>query len=162
MCKKNLGITDVAPIEWMASYYGYSVEEARAMWENNQLAAPIGAVKTQCTGRNTHKPAFLGWVRVSMSKGGEYAIGMGEGGQAKNYQNGRNLGGHTKRQGAFWPLPPDDLDGEPSHVSHHSYRFFCDRCSRDFLISRDKLGQAAQAMIVNRRKYLDLSLLPFG
>ena len=161
MTTRGFDIDDSAAVECLAQSHRCSKEEAQQMWDEDKAAMPIGAVKIQCTGRNTHKPAFIGWLRLSMWKSGAYGLGMSETGNASNIQNSRSFNKERKAQGNLWPLKSEEgeyYDG----VSGESYRFLCGRCRRDFLISGEKLGQAAQIMIVNRRKYLDLSLLPFG
>lgn len=152
-------------IAYLAQINECSEEEAQRRWDANELFAPAGGVKAICTGHHTHKPAFIGWVRLGISKDGTYSIGMSEAGNAKNIQNSSGLQGDgQKEQGNLWPLYPADYgETEPAPgTSMYSYRFACRRCRRDVQISREKLGHAVQTMLVNEVKYFDLSLLPFA
>ena len=161
MSNQNLDIEKLVNFEHLAKIDGISVQEAVRRWNDNLIAYPVGAVKICCTGRNTHKSAFIGWLRVFVFKDGEYAIGMSETGNATNIQNSKGLQDAKRMQGNHWPFRDDDgsyVEG----LSGSSYRFFCGRCRRDFQILPEKLGRAAQAMFVNGYKYLDLSTLPFG
>lgn len=148
-------------ISRLARTHGYSEEEARERWEANTLAAHVGGVKAACTGRNTHKSAFLGWVRLSVFKDGKYAIGMSEAGNASNVQNVPGPDDPKFRDAAYWPIKNEDGTYIPG-ANGEAYRFFCGRCRRDIQIGPEKLGHAIQTMIANDMKYFDLSMLPFG